>query len=581
MRAWEPKPVLEQPATEPRRAPVTEAPAMKTVEERPVVPDDAWFTTITESTGIDFHHNSGSSSEKPFPSANGSGLAALDYDLDGLYDLYFATGTPFPIEQGRAEPINRCYRNLGAASFQDVTNMCGLGHNGYSAGLAVGDYDSDGFPDVYVNCFGRNVLYHNLGDGTFARVTESAGVGDERWGTSAAFFDYDGDGLLDIYVCNYAKWSFETRGWCGDRKRNVRVHCGPHSVEAEPDALYRNLGDGTFTDVSQATGLGSRNGRAQGVVAADLNRDGHCDLYIGNDLHANSLFINGGDGQFRDTTDEAGVAYDYKGSIQAGMGVAAADVTGDGVPDLFVTNFSNEHNSFYINSDQGLFQEASQRFGLYSEGYPWVGWGTAFADFDLDGGLDLVVTNGHVDDNREEFGEAAPYAEPPLAWRFDEGRFQFLGARAGAYFVESHVGRGLIVVDLDNDGDQDLVIGHQDAVPAVLRNERLAGASTLARSCSLRLVGTHSNRDAVGASVTMRSGEHASLQQINGGGSYLSSHDPRLVFALPADAESPSFEIQWPGGQVSLLEGLQPGTAAVIIEPPAPAGKTRTFFLKQ
>jgi len=461
-----------------------------------------------------------------------------------------------------------------------VTRQCGLDHNGYSAGLAIGDYDGDGFPDVYVNCFGSNVLYHNLGDGRFEAVTQAAQVDDERWGTSAAFFDYDEDGWLDLYVCNYAKWTWETRRLCGDRKRNARVHCGPQSVEAEEDVLFRNQGDGTFADVTHATGLGSRSGRAQGVIAADLNRDGHCDLYIGNDLNANSLFLNSGDGKFEDATEMSGVAYDYKGSIQAGMGVDAADVTGDGLLELFVTNFSNEHNSFYLNMSDGMFQESSQQIGLYSHGYPWIGWGTVFADFDLDGGLDLVVTNGHVDDNRHLFGEDAPYAEPPLAWRKNHGRFEFLGAMAGDYFTKTHVGRALIVVDLDNDGDQDVVIGHQDAAPAVLQNERLANVAPTAGSYSLRLVGTRSNRDAIGAAITMRWRDQMLLQQVKGGGSYLSSHDPRKVFAVPSEAEKPRFEIQWPGGDISVIDDVRPGSTSVIIEPLAPAGTPRIISLE-
>ncbi len=283
---------------------------------------------------------------------------------------------------------------------------------------------------------------------------------------------------------------------------------------------------------------------------------------------------------FRDASDESGVAYDYKGSMQAGMGVAAADVSGDGLLDLFVTNFSNEHNSLYINSTQGLFNEASQQFGLFSKGLPWVAWGTTFADFDLDGRLDLVVTNGHVDDNRAEFTEAAPYAEPPLAWRRDEGGFQFLGSRAGRYFAESHVGRALIVVDLDNDGDQDVVVGHQDAAPAVLRNECVTSTGHSPTSYVLRLIGVASNRDAVGTTITMRWRNKSSLQQVKGGGSYLSSHDPRKVFAVPDDLEAPSFDIQWPNGDISELDELAPGINTVR-EPSVPAGTAQVITASQ
>jgi hypothetical protein len=265
--------------------------------------------------------------------------------------------------------------------------------------------------------------------------------------------------------------------------------------------------------------------------------------------------------------------------MQAGMGVDAADVTGDGLPELFVTNFQNEHNALYVNTMDGLFQEASQQMGLYSEGYPWVGWGTSFADFDLDGDLDLVVTNGHVDDNLQLLGENSPYAQPALAWSQQDGKFTFLGPQAGDYFMKPHVGRALVVVDIDNDGDQDLVIGHQDDHADILRNNRLPSAGAPPRTYCLRLVGTRANRDAVGASITMTCGTHTALQQVKGGGSYLASHDPRRVFALPADAESPQFEVQWPGGRVSKIADLQPGVTNVIIQPLTDDGTPRVLPL--
>lgn len=608
------------------------------------VPADAWFTTIANDiAGIDFRHQTGTNEEKPFPAANGSGIAVLDYDLDGLDDLYFATGTPFPIDSTRSSPINRCYRNSGQFRFQDVTVSCGLGHNGYSAGLAVGDYDNDGFPDLYVNCFGSNVLYHNQGDGMFERVTEAAQVGDPRWGTSAAFLDYDADGSLDLYVCNYAKWSWETRRWCGNRARQVRIYCSPHSVEPEQDALYHSLGDGRFQDEAVSTGIAQRTGRAQGVVAADLNADGKIDLYVGNDLNANSVFLNQGQGRFEDATEISCAGYDYKGSMQAGMGVDAADVTGDGLAELFVTNFQNEHNTLYLNMADGLFQDSSQQFGVYAAGLPWVGWGTAFADFDLDGRSDLVVTNGHVDDNLHRLGENSPYAQPALLWRYEAGKFRELGAQAGAYFTTPHVGRALVISDLDNDGDQDLVIGHQDEQPAMLRNDCPRGEAR-AQSYVLRLIGTQSNRQAIGATITLRwrsststtssktdraeapmvpadpsrterqnvaegleqprresttalpstpdsanvrrpdsepsatAGsviEYQVTEQIKGGGSYLSSHDLRRVFAAPPSDATVEWEIRWPSGLVSKLERLTPNRIQIIIEPPIADATTR------
>jgi hypothetical protein len=540
------------------------ASALNATPSSPAAP--GWFADVTNASGVDFRHQSGANAEKPFPAANGSGVAMLDYDLDGWCDLYFATGTPFPLDSTRTEPVNRIYRNRGKWRFEDVTSFCGLGHNGYSAGLAVGDYDSDGFPDVYVTCFGANCLYRNQGDGVFQRVEREAGVADDRWAASAAFLDYDNDGLLDLYVCNYAKWTWETRQFCGDRVRNVRIYCSPSTVEPEPDILYRNLGNGAFADATSESGVDVRLGRAQGVVAADVNQDGWIDLYVGNDLNPNSLFLNRGDGTFRDVSELSGAAYDHAGRSQAGMGVEAADANGDGRLDLFVTNFAGETNTFYENINGELFHDATQRYRLADESIPWVGWGTAFADFDLDGWLDLVVTNGHVDDNRQFLGQQAPYAAPPLAWRNIQGQFEFLGAEAGPYFTEDHVGRGLAAGDLDNDGDQDLVIVHQDHRPALLRNDRGSRRSPTHRSVDVLLIGAQANRDAVGSIAVLRAGGREMLRSVNGGGTYLSAHEKRLVFGLESGAREAVLEVRWSGGGKT-VHAVEAGGKSVIIQP--------------
>ena len=542
-----------------------------------------------DGSGIHFKHCSGTSETKPFPSANGSGIAALDYDADGLYDLYFATGTPFPIDPAQNEHHNHIYRNMGDWKFEDVTELAGLGHNGFSAGLAAGDIDNDGFTDLYVTCFGKNYLFQNQGDGTFTRLPDSVGVGDDRWSASAAFFDYDDDGWLDLYVCNYAKWSLETQRWCGDRDLNVRTHCNPHSVEPEPDVLLRNQGDGTFVEVTEQAGVGGHVGRGQGIVAADMNEDGRIDLYVGNDLNRNALFLNRADGTFHDGSEMSGAGFDYTGFAQAGMGVDVGDVDGDGRCELFVTNFRAEHNTLYANLGVDLdwqekpsagaenlatirtrlFEDVSKSRGVAGPSMPWVGWGTAFADLDLDGWLDLIVTNGHVDDNRELLGENTPYRQPALIWRNRRGsRFQSLGAQAGAYFSEYRVGRGLVLSDLDNDGDQDVVIGHQDAQPALLRNESVHGTPAEQWSVVLSLVGLHSNRSAIGSTVTLRTGDRRVVRQVKGGGSYLSANDSRLFLAISAGTETPLCEIRWPGGRQTTLNGLVSGHSYIVVEPP-------------
>ncbi len=516
-----------------------------------------WFSEA-QSTGIDFQHVTGCTEEKPFPAANGSGIGVLDFDRDGWEDLYFLTGTPFPIDAGRTEPFNRLYRNTGALQFVEATTGSHTGYPGYSAGVAVGDYDNDGFPDIYLSCYGPNCLLHNLGDGTFEQVQLAAGVADDKWGTSAAFFDADRDGQLDLYVANYAKWSLETNQFCGDRQRKVRVFCGPNTVEPEPDVYYHNQGDGTFRRATEEVGLVGTPGRGQGVVAADVNGDGWIDIYVTNDLNANLLYVNRGDGTFRDISEASGTAYDHLGTRQAGMGVDAADYNEDGRLDLFVTNYEDEHNTLYENMGSELFQDVSQQRGITLASLPWIGWGTSLSDFDFDGWLDLIVTNGHVDDNRHLLGQHASYEQPGLLWRGNGRRFEPVGAEAGDYFAAPHAGRALVTADLDRDGDLDVVIGHQDRRPAVLRNNLLEQQPE-ARWCRVELTGHASNRDAVGARLILSAGERRQHRALKGGGSYLSQSSQRQVLALPAGAAPWSLEVVWPDGRRELVGELEPG----------------------
>ena len=519
------------------------------------------FASMREQSGIDFRQRSGNSPAKPFPAANGTGCAALDVDMDGRVDVCFANGAEFPLRADATGPFDRLYRNLGDWRFRDISQVAGIGQAGYSCGLAVGDVDSDGFPDLYITRYGRNLLYRNLGDGTFSESAVSFGVADEHWGTSAAFGDVNHDGLLDLYVCNYGQWTWETSQYCGDEARGIRMFCSPTHVPPEADVLYENAGDGTFRDISESSGIRGVTGRGQGVLMADVDGDGRTDIYVANDIHPNFLFA-GGETGFQEIGEQSGTAFDHVGQAQAGMGLAIADVDGSGTLDLFVTNYQNEHNALYTNLGQRTFLETG--LTTIPEGsLPWVGWGTSFVDFDLDGWQDLIVTNGHTDDNLADLGREGQYQQPAGLWKNTGGQFQLVRA-AGAYFRQQHVGRGLATVDVDNDGDGDVVISHQDAQPELLRNDSCP-TEVLARGIVLRLIGRRANRDAMAALVTVESGQQKRLLTVYGGGSYASAADRRLLIGMPGDDEV-TLTIRWPDGVETVTRQLPRGEHSIIVQ---------------
>ncbi|MDR3639097.1 MAG: CRTAC1 family protein [Isosphaeraceae bacterium] len=540
------------------------------------------FAEISKEAGVDFVHFSGMTDKKEFPTANGSGVAVFDYDNDGLLDIYFATATLFPVGSVQKGP-NRLFKNLGGNKFRDVTDASGLEFRGFCHGIVVGDVDNDGDQDVFLCNYGPNVFYLNNGNGTFTDVSKTAGIDRAGWSSGGAFLDYDNDGDLDLYVANYGVWKYpDDNIFCGDAERHVRLYCSPRSVKTTKHFFYRNNGDGTFTDVydSVITTLDPEtkkrkpnprdDGHGFAAVTADLNGDGLIDIYVANDMNPNFLFINLGDGTFDDATESSGAAYDEKGQAQSGMGVDAEDVNGDGLPDLFVTNFANEYNTLYINNRGGYFMDSTPYYGLAADTMPWVGWGTAIVDLDNDGWPDNFVANGHVDDNRRLLNQPVDYEEFPLLFVNLKGkRFRLATRDAGEYFDTKHVGRGAAFGDLDNDGDVDIVVNHKDRPCAVLRND----TKNDNRWIRLDLQGTKSNRDAIGARVEVVAGDRTIYRQRKGNYSMLSANDPRLLIGVGAVAEVEKVTVHWPSGRTSVLEHLKTNQAQKVVEPSDDAAK--------
>ncbi len=526
------------------------------------------FVDLRPGSGVDFIHVSGMTAAKPFPTANGSGVAIFDFDKDGKPDLYFATGNTFPLDPPRAVS-NRLYKNLGGGRFRDVTESSGLGFRGYCHGVAIGDVDNDGDPDVFLANYGGDALFLNNGDGTFTDISRSAGVRQPgTWSSSAAFLDFDNDGDLDLYVSRYGDWQWPRDDrFCGDSARKIRRYCSPKELQPVRHVLYRNNGDRTYSDVSVTAGVGRADGHGFGVAASDLDGDGRVDLYVANDQDPNFLFLNRGSGTFRDATEDSGAGWNIEGRTSAGMGVDAEDIDGDGRPELFVTNFQEEYNTLFKNLGGGAFMDVTANFGLAVDSLPWIGWGCALADLDNDGWPDIVVANGHIDDNAQVFGQPTGYAQPPSLHRNLSGtRFQLANRGAGPYFGTTHVGHGLAVGDLDDDGDLDLVISHKDGPPAILSNETPSGGKWI----RLELVGTRSNRDAIGALVTVESGGRTIRRQRKGGCSLMSSHDPRLLIGLGSVPEFVRLTVRWPSGAISRFERLATNQSHEIIEPTDP-----------
>jgi len=508
------------------------------------------FIDVAAEAGIDFVHENGASPKKLLVETFGSGLAWIDYDGDGWLDLYFVNGAN--LANGTPSPGNVLYRNLGNGRFEDVTQRAGVaGYGQAGTGVAVGDVDGDGLPDLFVTNYGPNILYRNNGDGTFSDWTEKAGVaGGEYWSSSAGFFDYDLDGDLDLYVVNYLDYDIEEDEYCGFRREGYRMYCHPATYDGTPDQLFRNNGDGTFTEVTHEAGLFNPTGKGLGVTFVDLDHDGYPDIYVANDTVRNFLFKNNGDGTFSDVTYSSGAGYDPNGKPQAGMGTDAGDIDGDGLFDLFVTNFSEELNALYRNTGDFIFEDISHDGDLGSSFIP-LGFGTLLSDFDNDGDLDIYVTNGHVIDNVELYSPHLSYMQTDLLYENLGGRFRDVSDKSGPVFRQKHVGRGAAVADFDNDGDLDLAVSLCGGKALLMRNE----TGNRNRWIAFQLEGKK-ERLALGARLFVTANGKTQVKQVTNVASYLSSNDLRVYFGLGKANRVDEVKILWPSGNEQVLREL-------------------------
>jgi hypothetical protein len=510
------------------------------------------FMDVTRAAGIDFQLTCGSKEKLYILETQCGGAAAFDYDNDGWMDILLVDGSTIEdYRSGKCHPP-RLYRNRHDGTFADVSAKSALNFCGWGYGVAVGDFDNDGWEDVYITGFHGSALYRNNHDGTFADVTTKAGVRNEdRWGTSAAFGDYDNDGKLDLYVADYVELDINNLPKFGDgpfcQYRGIPVNCGPRGLKGARDRLYHNNGDGTFTDVTDKLGIDPDSYYGLGVLWLDYNKEGCLDLYIANDSSPSLLYRNNCKGGFTEVGAEAGVAYSSDGREQAGMGIDAADYDGDGWPDIVKTNFSDDSNNLYHNDRNGEFTDQAGAAGIGSISIPYLGFGAKFLDFDNDGWPDLFIANGHVDPQVEGQSFGVGYAERPFLFRnLKNGKFEEIGERAGPAFRKKYVGRGALTADFWNRGRTDLLMTNLNGSPVLFRNE----VPTSGHWLRIKTVGTKSNRDGFGARVEITSGGVVQNAEVRAGSSFESSSDPRLLIGLGTATRVDSIVIRWPGGQV-------------------------------
>ena len=520
------------------------------------------FKDDADNQLLNFVHDHGGTGEKYYIETMGSGVCLFDYDNDGDLDVYFLQGASLPGWDKEIILENKLYRNDGK-KWTDVTKKSGVGDKNYSIGCACADYDNDGDTDLYVTNYGPDVLYQNGGDGSFTDVSLDVGIDNPHWASSAAFFDSDNDGWLDLYVTNYVEFSTESNPWCGEPVQGERAYCDPDYFEGVGDIFYHNDGQGNFSDWSVRSGINKARGKGLGVVPGDIDNDGDMDIYVANDKVMNLLFINDGLGHFTEKALFTGVGFNENGRAEAGMGVDFGDVNRDGWLDLFVTNFSGETNTLYLNEKNGFLVDATSRTGLGHPSINLLGFGTKFVDLDLDGWLDIFIVNGHVIDNIKLFNRDYTHAQQKQIF-INQGNERFLDQTItiGGDLLKPAVGRGAAFGDIDNDGDIDIAISNNNGKANLLLNEGKPKGHWI----GFQLEGKTCNREAIGSKLKITTDSGIQVAWVNPAASYLASNDPRVLFGLGPDEMVTSLEIQWPGSRKDLFENLTSNSYYRIVQ---------------
>jgi enediyne biosynthesis protein E4 len=515
-------------------------------------------------SGITWTHRNGRSPEMYLPETVGAGCGFIDFDNDGWMDIYLVNSGKCDFFDPKPPLRNALYRNNRDGTFTDVTETAGVPGAGYGMGVAVGDYNGDGFPDLLVTQYNGVILYRNNGDGTFTDVTRKAGLPTEGWASSAVWFDYDNDGKLDLFICRFVDFDKSKNKFCGDRATGDRYYCIPRVYEAMPSWLFHNNGDGTFTDVSRESGIAKSLGKAWGVVACDINNDGWMDLFVANDTVANFLFLNRGKGKFEEAGLQANVGYSAEGRARSGMGVDSADYDQDGWTDLFVTNVDQEMYSLYHNNRDESFDDMAVPYGIGRITRLMSGWGVKFFDYDNDGNLDLFLANGHPDDKIEAHTSEVKYSEPMLLFHGTGRSFENVTAKSGPVFSKPYAARGMAIGDFNNDGGVDVLVAVNNGPPLLLKNQ----VGRLNHWLGVKLVAKQANPDAVGARITWQAGGVTRSHFKTGAGSYLAAHDPRLVLGVGKAPQVDWVEVRWPlpSGRVERFTHLPIQTYVTLVE---------------